>query len=83
MLPSGTVIFVNVDGQKKIIRGHETELEFDNEVANTGLSSIRLPVCILKSLKSVVNVFLFLLVAPIALGLSNEKVLFNASTFLI
>jgi len=30
-----TVIFVNVDGQKKIIRGHVTELEFDNEVANT------------------------------------------------
>ena len=33
----GTVIFVNVDGQKKIIAGHVTELEFDNDVENTGL----------------------------------------------
>eukprot|EP00794_Sanderia_malayensis_P017320 gene17320-19053_t len=30
-----TVVFVNVDGQKKIIRGHMTELDFDNDVDNT------------------------------------------------
>ena len=36
------MIFVNVDGQKKIIRGHVTELEFDNEVANTGLPTRKL-----------------------------------------
>ncbi|XP_065051821.1 mitogen-activated protein kinase kinase kinase kinase 5-like [Rhopilema esculentum] len=30
-----TVVFVNVDGQKKLIRGHVTQLEFDNDVEST------------------------------------------------